>query len=628
MKNKINYLLLFLGTLFIFSSSAMAKPVITSVVEQFETSGTRDLYLVTVDPKGETITGYLITTDANGTNGESYSTSASRQYLTIPNGLYYIWVKTTSSTSDPYKINVTNSCSDDPTVTNATGTGRYERCYRRFSNGTEIPVSNATDATCAAGYNMDAAYSTISANDCSNKRAETYGLPFRYCRKAYNYKCVKVQTSGGSSSGTGGTSTPSSASNSNAKLSSLSVSSGTLTPGFQPSTYTYAVTTDATQVTISATLMKSSASFVNGYGPRSVALNYGTNTVQIKTQDGNTVNTYTIKIKRADQRSSVNTLSNLSVSKGSLAPEFNSLTNSYNVHIDKDVESLDINAALSDANSSFVEGYGPRTIQITGNSIRESIKVKSQSGRVRTYSLLFIKDGNEEQAAEEDNHALLKKLELSAGKIEFDPKTWDYNVTVPYDVTNTVVTAEAQDPNDEVVVTGGENIEADKLNEITVVVTSSDGQYTHTYTIYLIRKNEDIEVSHDSYLADLSIEGYKIKFDAKNTNYKVSVKEGTKSLVIYATPADSKATISIEGNEDLQNGSQVKVRVTAEDNSYTDYLIDVKMVGKGGNTFLTIVVIILIILAIAYLVLRAMGYKIYLNIGAFTDKIKGMFKRN
>ena len=77
----------------------------------------------------------------------------------------------------------------------------------------------------------------------------------------------------------------------------------------------------------------------------------------------------------------------------------------------------------------------------------------------------------------------------------------------------------------------------------------------------------------------------------------------------------------------MKNGSEVKVRVTAEDNSYTDYVIKVKMAGQGGNVFLTIVVVLLIILVIAYLVLRAMGYKIYLNFGAVKEKITGIFKR-
>ena len=622
MKNKLNYLVILLGTLFLFSTSVLAKPTIVSVVEQYESAGTRDLYLVTANANGETITGYAVSSDAKGNNAENYgNTSSTTQYITLPNGVYYIWVKTTSSVSDPYKIYVTNSCTAGDVITNATDTGKYERCYRRYYDGREEQATNATDATCAPGYNMDAAYSTISADDCGHKNPQRYGLSFRYCRKAYNYKCVKVQTSGGGSSGFN----PSDASNANAKLSSLSISSGTLTPKFSPSTFAYAATTDAGSVTVSAQLMNSSASFVNGYGPRTVALNYGTNTIEIKTQDGNTVNTYTIKVKRGDQRSSTNTLSSLGVSSGELSPEFNSLTNSYTVALNSDVETVDISAQLSDSSSSFVEGFGPRKVNIDFGYTRAAIKVKSQSGSVRTYSIVFTKDG--QQTTEYQNKALLKSLELSSGRIEFDSKTFDYNVTVPYDVTNIVVTAVAEDENDEVVVNGGENLEADKLNEVSIVVTSSDGKYTNTYTIYVIRKNEDLGVSDNSLLADLSIEGYKIKFDAKNKEYKISAKDGVKSLVIYARPADNRANVTIEGNENLKNGSEVIVRVTAEDNSYTDYVIKVRMGGQGGNVFLTIVVVLLIILAIAYLVLRAMGYKIYLNFGAVKDKVTGLFKR-
>ena len=57
MKNKIKYLIILLGTLFLFSPSVLAKPTIVSVVEQYESAGTRDLYLVTANANGETITG-------------------------------------------------------------------------------------------------------------------------------------------------------------------------------------------------------------------------------------------------------------------------------------------------------------------------------------------------------------------------------------------------------------------------------------------------------------------------------------------------------------------------------------------------------------------------------------------
>ena len=219
---------------------------------------------------------------------------------------------------------------------------------------------------------------------------------------------------------------------------------------------------------------------------------------------------------------------------------------------------------------------------------------------------------------------LLKK-ELSAGTIDFDPYSFDYNISVPNDVTNISVRATPKNKSDKVDVAGGDNLETDKLNEITISVTSDDGEITNVYTIYVTRKEEDLAISNNSLLSNLEIEGYKIKFDAKVTQYSVNIKEGVNQLNITATPSDDKSVITIEGNDKLKNGSKIKIRVTAEDGTYTDYFVEVKVVGKGGNIILTIFVILLIIAVLAYLVLRAMGYKLYFNmdgIKQFASKFK------
>ena len=625
MKNNFKYLLVLFGALFLFTSSVLARPAIASVSEVKDGDVSKDLYLVKAKQTGDTISAYVVTTDLSKTNGESYSTQNTQQYITLPNGLYYVWIKSsTGEYSDPVTVYVTESCTAGGTISNATDTGSYKRCARIYSNGTEIMMGNASDATCAPGYNIDRAYSTLIANDCGKKKVSGYGISYRYCSKEIAYKCLKASTSSGGGSSSGDASTG------NSKLSSLTLSSGTLTPSFSPSVYQYTATTNASSIDIGASLMNSNASFVNGYGPRTVNLNYGVNTIEIKTQDGNTTNTYTIKVKRNDSRSGKNTLSSLSVSSGQISPVFNEYTNNYFVTVGSDTKSVDIVATLSDSSSSYVENYGPRTIEINDVFTRVAIKVRSQAGSVRTYSILFTREGGETVIDDvpELKKALLKKLELSAGNIEFDPNVFDYNVAVTSNITNIEVIAEAEDENDEVVVNGGENLEINSDNEISIIVTSSDGKYANVYTIYVNRKPDEIKVSNDSLLSDLSIKDYKIKFDAKTKEYKLNVKSGTKSLDISAVPADDRATITIEGNDNLKNGSVITIRVTAEDNSYTDYKINVKMIEKGGNTFLTIIVVILIILAIAYLVLRAMGYKIYFNLGAVKEKVTGIFKKN
>ena len=622
MNKKLRILVMFIQLigLFIFGSNVMAAAPTVINVRKIES----DLYYVTANPNGSTMKKFVVGSTVN--NAIVFKTASEGTYITVPNGEFNVWaVNTADEYSAAYKITVSGSCKNT-TAENKTGTGSYERCYEKYANGTERATTSASGATCATGYNMDAAYSTIYYNDCGNKNVENTGLPYRYCSKKYNYKCIKAGK-GNASSSSSSRSGSSSASSGNAKLSSLSISTGSLSPNFSSSTYTYSATTSASSVDVKATLANGSASFMSGYGPRTVNLNYGSNSILIKTQDGNTINTYTIRIKRSDGRSSTNTLSSLSVSNGTLEPNFSSLTNSYNVKIGNDVTSVDISANLSDSSSSFVDGFGPRTVATTSAFTRAAVKVKSQSGNVRTYTLVIGKEGGAEGGEQSTDKALLESLELSAGTIDFDSNSFDYNISVPNDVTNISVKAKAKNNRDKVEVAGGDNLEADKLNEITVTVTAEDESVTNVYTVYVTRKEEDLPISNNSLLSNLEIEGYKIKFDAKKTDYSINIKDGVSQLNINATPSDEKSTISIEGNDNLTNGSKVKIRVTAEDGSFTDYFVEVKVVGKGGNVFLTIFVILLIIAVLAYLVLRAMGYKIYFNMDGIKQFISNFKKK-
>ena len=622
MNKKLRILVMFIQLigLFIFGSNVMAAAPTVINVRKIES----DLYYVTANPNGSTMKKFVVGSTVN--NAIVFKTASEGTYITVPNGEFNVWaVNTADEYSAAYKITVSGSCKNT-TAENKTGTGSYERCYEKYANGTERATTSASGATCATGYNMDAAYSTIYYNDCGNKNVENTGLPYRYCSKKYNYKCIKAGN-GNASSSSSSRSGSSSASSGNAKLSSLSISTGSLSPNFSSSTYTYSATTSASSVDVKATLANGSASFMSGYGPRTVNLNYGSNSILIKTQDGNTINTYTIRIKRSDGRSSTNTLSSLSVSNGTLEPNFSSLTNSYNVKIGNDVTSVDISANLSDSSSSFVDGFGPRTVATTSAFTRAAVKVKSQSGNVRTYTLVIGKEGGAEGGEQSTDKALLESLELSAGTIDFDSNSFDYNISVPNDVTNISVKAKAKNNRDKVEVAGGDNLEADKLNEITVTVTAEDESVTNVYTVYVTRKEEDLPISNNSLLSNLEIEGYKIKFDAKKTDYSINIKDGVSQLNINATPSDEKSTISIEGNDNLTNGSKVKIRVTAEDGSFTDYFVEVKVVGKGGNVFLTIFVILLIIAVLAYLVLRAMGYKIYFNMDGIKQFISNFKKK-
>ena len=81
----------------------------------------------------------------------------------------------------------------------------------------------------------------------------------------------------------------------------------------------------------------------------------------------------------------------------------------------------------------------------------------------------------------------------------------------------------------------------------------------------------------------------------------------------------------------MTTGSQIKIRVTAESGNYTDYLINVTGYQKKTNILGTILIVLIIILAVGYAILRALGYKIYLNFEGiknfFSNLVNSIFTR-
>jgi hypothetical protein len=611
--NKILRYLSIILTSIMLPSIVMAAPSAPSV-KSMGSNESGDLYYASATANGSPITAFLA--GSSTSNATSYPAANGASYISLPNGNYYVWAKdATGAISSGTPVNVAGSCSNI-SASNATGSGTVERCFIKSSSGSEKPTTSATLATCAGGYYFSMGPTSITYNDCGRKVFTGVGLSQRYCRKTYNYVCSKAATSY------------------NSKLADLSISTGDLTPSFSADTATYSASTTESSVNISATLQNSNASFQDGFGPRTVSLKYGLNNVYVKTSTSNGGSSnYLIKITREDNsgssnsRSTNNYLSSLSVDGVEISPSFSSDTVNYTATVDGNVGEVNVDAALQDNSASFVDGYGPRRVTLSDGNNRIYIKIKSESGKVRVYTIHITRGESASSVPTSDSKALLKSLDLSSGTIAFDANTFDYNATVDYDITNIIATAVPENDTDVVTVTGGDNLEVGSLNQIVVTVTSSDNSVSNTYTVYVNRKEENITISSNSLLQDLKIAGYKIKFDAKTTDYSITLKKDATELSITATPSDSKSSITIEGNENLKSGSEVKIRVTAEDGTYTDYYVNVNGVKKGGNVFLTIFVIILIILFLAYLVLRAMGYKIYFNVSAIKDYAKKIFQK-
>lgn len=607
-----------------------------------------DLIYVQATKGDFNISYYLMGTSIS--NAIKYVSSSTNAYLSMPNGTYTIWaVDTNGNTSAGYTITKDDGSCNMDGLSNVTGSGTIDMCGIMSSTGL---YSNLTEGktlvTCAPGYYLHTIQTEPISTTCrlSSLDFTPYGLQKRLCKNTYNYRCEK--------------NTGNIVLNASSYLNSLSLSRGSISPAFDKTKFDYTATVSSSTsvVTVYASLLDSDASFVDGYEPRTVNLNYGENTIQIKVKgfalQEATESTYTIKITRTKSsgtggatvsKSSVNTLNNITLSNGTLSPKFNSNTNVYNVEVENNVDVLTVGATLTDNKSSFVNSYGPRNVHLNEGENNVYLKVKSEAGSVRVYRLIITrkKANNVEpeptptptpdptpEPTPEVSKALLSSLKLSEGKIDFESNVFDYNVTVGYDVTNVVATVELENDTDTVDIKGGESLEVG-ANELTITVTSSDGSVSNVYTIYIIKKEADADISGNSLLKSLVINGHAINFDPNVNEYNITIKKNETDVGIECVPDDSNASVTIEGNANLTTGSQIKIRVTAENGNYTDYLINVTGYQKKSNIIGTIFIVLLVILAIAYAILRALGYKIYFNLQGiknfFSNLFNGIFTR-
>ncbi len=607
-----------------------------------------DLIYVQATKGDYNISYYLMGTSIS--NAIKYVSSSTNAYLSMPNGTYTIWaVDTNGNTSAGYTITKDDGSCNMDGLSNVTGSGTIDMCGIMSSTGL---YSNLTEGktlvTCAPGYYLHTIQTEPISTTCrlSSLDFTPYGLQKRLCKNTYNYRCEK--------------NTGNIVLNASSYLNSLSLSRGSISPAFDKTKFDYTATVSSSTsvVTVYASLLDSDASFVDGYEPRTVNLNYGENTIQIKVKgfalQEATESTYTIKITRTKSsgtggatvsKSSVNTLSNITLSNGTLSPKFNSNTNVYNVEVENDIDVLTVGATLTDNKSSFVNSYGPRNVHLNEGENNIYLKVKSEAGSVRVYRLIITRKKANNVEPEptptptpdptpaptpEVSKALLSSLKLSEGKIDFESNVFDYNVTVGYDVTNVVATVELENDTDTVDIKGGESLEVG-ANELTITVTSSDGSVSNVYTIYIIKKEADADISGNSLLKSLVINGHAINFDPNVNEYNITIKKNETDVGIECVPDDSNASVTIEGNANLTTGSQIKIRVTAENGNYTDYLINVTGYQKKSNIIGTIFIVLLVILAIAYAILRALGYKIYFNLQGiknfFSNLFNGIFTR-
>lgn len=203
-----------------------------------------------------------------------------------------------------------------------------------------------------------------------------------------------------------------------------------------------------------------------------------------------------------------------------------------------------------------------------------------------------------------NNNAYLQSLKLTPGEIQFNKETLEYTISVDKNVKDIIVEAIPESATATVKIKNNEKISSKK--PIYVIVTAEDEITKLEYKINIELTDNGPKLSSNSKLSSLTIKGYNLNFKPDVKEYKLKIDKDVNALDIEVTPEDSKAKYEITGNEQLKNKSKISIKVTAEDETTTEYIITIK---KGGSNIIVIILII-IVLGIAGVV----GFKLIRNL--------------
>lgn len=338
--------------------------------------------------------------------------------------------------------------------------------------------------------------------------------------------------------------------------------------GFDKLTTAYEISVTSNKVAIYTTLTSSDASYVSGYEPRTIDLDYGRNVALIKiVNKSGRERTYTFIINRVDDRSNSNLLNDITLSKGSI--EFDPYTTNYTVKIPKSTKVVSVNAELNSQTASFIKYYEPREVQISEDVQSVVLKVMSEAGSIRSYVITFVKSDVKDDSK---NSSYLSSLTVPGTQLGFDKDTYDYTITVPYDTESIPIYAFAE--SEKASVNIGNNTGLNVGNNL-IEIEVKNGSNIKVYNLHVIRKESGLDVANSAKLGLLSIKNYDIEFSPDVLDYTVRIKR-EKSLLITASPESNRADIYMYGNNDLTGFSTVRVKVIAENGLTNIYSIDIQ----------------------------------------------------
>lgn len=357
---------------------------------------------------------------------------------------------------------------------------------------------------------------------------------------------------------------------------------------FAPNTTNYTINVTK-KSSINISVEKSSTVSVTGIGTKN--LTCGVNNIDIisTSEDKTNKTTYKLVINRSCD--SDTTLKNIVISSGKLNPSYVASTRNYNVDVTKDIDKITISAVKNNDTQKVTGVVKDYALKFGENKF--TITVVAENGSSKDYVITV----NRQDTRSTNNN--LKSLEIAEGRLnkEFKSDVLEYQMKVLYDVTKLNIKYETEEEHAKVVILGDVSKLKEGENNITLKVTSEKGDVKE-YKIIVTRLKEGETLGDNPDISEINIKGYDINFSKNKQVYSLKI-DNEKKLDIEIVLEDSTSSYKIVGNDNLKDGSIIKINTTSKDGSTREYQI---IIEKENKTFLYIIGTILILSVLGLIV--------------------------
>ena len=285
-----------------------------------------------------------------------------------------------------------------------------------------------------------------------------------------------------------------------ASLLSLTPASGTLTPAFDPDVYEYSLTVpfEVTTMTFTAEVPEGATYRVNrknlGAGGSDTLFR-----ITVTAEDGETKKEYHVTVHRQEKEeeekpelSADASLLSLTPASGTLTPAFDPDVYEYSLTVPFEVTTMTFTAETP-AGATY--RVNRKNLGAGGSDTLFRITVTAEDGETKSeYQVtVYRSEKEEEEKPELSADASLLSLTPATGNLTpaFDPEIYQYNLTVPFEVTTMTFTAEV--PEGAAYRVNRKNLGAggsDTVFEITV--TAADGETRQVYTVTVHRSEKAV----------------------------------------------------------------------------------------------------------------------------------------